>query len=87
MKKILLICSVLLFGCNNNYRVLDTSVIKGVVSAKEEGHTGIAATLSKVYIQTPKQTVVIQVPFDNENDYKVGDTAIVIIQRVEYEVK
>jgi hypothetical protein len=87
MKKILLICSVLLFGCNNNYRIIDTNVIKGIVSAKEEGYTGRAPRLPKVYIQTPKQTVVIQVPFDNENDYKVGDTAIVIIQRVEYEDK
>lgn len=87
MKKILLICSVLLFGCNNNYRIIDTNVIKGVVSAKEEGHAGRAPVLPKVYIQTPKQTVIIQVPFANENDYKVGDTAIVIIQRVEYEDK
>lgn len=87
MKKILLICSVLLFGCNNNYRIIDTNVVKGVVSAKEGGHAGRYTTLPKVYIQTPKQTVVIQVPFANENDYKVGDTAIVIIQRVEYEVK
>jgi hypothetical protein len=84
MKKIILICSMALFGCNNNdYNIIDTTILKGKVSAIEEGYRGRAARLPKLYIQDSKHTVTIDIPFANENDYKVGDSITVIVQQVE----
>lgn len=82
MKKLLLFVLVLI-GCNNDYHVVDISVVKGIVSAKEEGHRGRAVTLPKIYVQNSKKTIPIDIPFANENDYKVGDSIIVIIQQIE----
>jgi len=83
MKKILLICLIALFGCNNSYKIIGTTIVKGIISAKEEGHTGRSSTLPKLYIQDSKHTITIDIPFANENDYKVGDSITVIVQQVE----
>lgn len=83
MKKLLLFVLVLI-GCNNDYHVVNTSVIKGIVSAKEEGYSsGRTITLPKIYVQNSKKTISIDIPFANKNDYKVGDSIIVIIQQIE----
>ena len=83
MKKILLICLIALFGCNDSYKIIDTTIVKGIVSAIEEGHRGRASRLPKLYIQDSKHTITIDIPFANENDYKVGDSITVIVQQVE----
>jgi hypothetical protein len=83
MKKILLICLIALFGCNDSYNIMDTAIVKGIVSAKEEGHKGRLSNLPKLYIQDNKHTITIDIPFANENDYKVGDSITVIVQQVE----
>jgi|688.fasta_scaffold520627_3 hypothetical protein len=83
MKKILLICLIALFGCNDSYKIIDTTIVKGIVSAIEEGYRGRASRLPKLYIQDSKHTITIDIPFANENDYKVGDSITVIVQQVE----
>jgi hypothetical protein len=84
MRKILLIFLFGLYSCNNNgYKVIDTKIIKGKVSAIEEGHRGRASTLPKLYVQDNKSTVEVDIPFINENDYKVGDSITLVIQKIE----
>ena len=84
MKKILLIFLFGLYSCNNDgYNVIDTKIIKGKVSAIEEGHRGRSSILPKLYVQDSKSTVTVDIPFVNENDYKVGDSITLVIQQVE----
>ena len=83
MKKLLLIFSIGLFSCNDDYYIIDTKVIKGKVSAKEKGHLGRVSVLPKIYIQDNKHTIIVGIPFDNENDYDIGDSITLVIQQVE----
>jgi hypothetical protein len=83
MKKLVIFLSVLLFSCNNEYNIVDTKIIKGKVSAIEEGHRGRALRLPRIYIQDSKHTITIDIPFANEDDYKIGDSITVIIQQIE----
>jgi hypothetical protein len=84
MRKVLLIFLFGLYSCSNNdYKVIDTKIIKGKVSAIEEGHRGRAPILPKLYVQDNKSTVEVNIPFSNENDYKVGDSITLVIQQIE----
>jgi hypothetical protein len=84
MKNVLLICLLGLFSCNNNgYKVIDTTILKGKVYAIEEGHRGRVSRLPKLYVQDNKHTFEVDIPFTNENDYKVGDSITLVIQQVE----
>jgi hypothetical protein len=84
MKQLTIFLSVfLLFSCDSDYKVVDTKIVKGRVSAIEEGHRGRASTLPKLYVQDNKHTFEVDIPFANENDYKVGDSITLVIQQVE----
>lgn len=84
MRKVLLIFLFGLYSCSNNeYKVIDTKIIKGKVSAIEEGHRGRTSILPKLYVQDNKSTVEVNIPFSNENDYKVGDSITLVIQQIE----
>jgi hypothetical protein len=83
MNKLLLLSLILLLSCEDNYTVIDTKIVKGRVSAKEEGHSGRTSTLPKLYIQDAKHTIAIDIPFANEDDYNVGDSITLIVQQVE----
>ena len=74
---------MLLTSCNENYKVIETKVVRGVVSAKDEGHVGRSSLLPKFYVQSPKETVTIEVPFVDENLFQVGDTICVVVKTVE----
>jgi hypothetical protein len=84
MKQLIIFLSIfLLFSCDSDYKVIDTKIIKGKVSAIEEGHINRVSTLPKLYVQDNKHTFKVDIPFANENDYKVGDSITLIIQQVE----
>ena len=74
---------MLLTSCNENYKVIETKVVRGVVSAKDEGHVGRISTLPKFYVQSSKEIVTIDVPFADENLFEVGDTICVVVKTVE----
>ncbi len=84
MRKVLLIFLFGLYSCSNNdYKVIDTKIIKGKVSAIEGGHGGKVTILPKLYVQDNKSTVEVNIPFSNQNDYKVGDSITLVIQQIE----
>jgi hypothetical protein len=87
MKKLAIFLSALLLSCNSEYNIIDTKIVKGRVSAIEEGYKGRVAQLPKIYVQDRKQTITIDIPFANEHDYKIGDSITVIIQQVEHKKK
>lgn len=70
-------------GCSD-YQIINTTIFKGVVSDKvgygpENRHMGTCV----LYIQNSKQTKQVEIPYHSRNEYKIGDTAIMIIQQVE----
>lgn len=83
VKYVLLTCLLVLISCNNDYKIIDTKILKGKVSAKEEGLTGRAPRLPKLFVQDNKHTVIVDIPFENDDDFKVGDSITLVIQQVE----
>ena len=83
MKKFIkiLILALLLNSCSD-YEVVDTKIVKGVISAKDEGRRGRFKTLPKFYVQSAKETIKIDIPFADENLFKVGDTICVVVKTV-----
>jgi hypothetical protein len=75
--------ALLLNSCINEIKVVDTRVVRGVISAKDEGHRGRFATLPKFYVQSSKETVTIDVPFADEDLFKIGDTICVVVKTIE----
>ena len=85
MKKIIKILTLaLLLSSCSDYEVIDTKVIKGVISAKDEGNNrfGRFAKLPRLYVQSTKETTTVDVPFEDENLFKVGDTICVITKTI-----
>ena len=74
---------MLLSSCNGDYKVIETKVVKGVISAKDEGHVGRSPLLPKFYVQSAKEIITIDVSFTDENLFKVGDTICVVVKTVE----
>jgi hypothetical protein len=85
MKIVMLI--LLLNSCSFDYQVIDTKVVRGVISAKDEGRIGRSPSLPKFYVQSAKETIVIDIPFAEENLFKVGDTICVVVKTVKDNTK
>jgi len=85
MKKILfLLFLISLFSCEEpQYRHVGQEVIKGKVSAFSEGHVGRVATLPRIWVQDNKNTIEVEIPFSLENQWKVGDSCLLIIEKYE----
>jgi hypothetical protein len=83
MKKILFITLIGLFmGCSD-YQIINTTIFKGVVSDKVvRNPEGISVGSCFLYIQNSRQTKRVEIPYENRDEYKIGDTAIMIIQQV-----
>ena len=83
MKKILFITLIgLLMGCSD-YQIINITIFKGVVSDKvvSTPHTR-SRGFCTLYIQNSRQTKQAEIPYENRDEYKIGDTAIMIIQQV-----
>jgi hypothetical protein len=84
-KLITILLLAVLSSCNQEYEVVSTEVVKGVVSAKEEavpGGYGRPYKPTKLYIQTPTFTKQVELPHKFKDEYNIGDTAILIIQTI-----
>ena len=83
-KFIKIVMLALLLNSCSDYDVIDTKVVRGVISAKDEGRCiGRFQTLPKFYVQSTKETITIDVPFADENLFKIGDTICVITKTIE----
>lgn len=86
MKKLILLCGLLLLAsCDEHeYRHIGQEVIDGKVSMTKEGiSTGRYAVLPKIWVQTPTTTREVDIPFDYEGKWKVGDNCLLIIEKYE----
>jgi hypothetical protein len=83
MKKILLIqAGLMLFSCTEpKYVSIGQEIVDGKVSATKRGHGGRISELPKLWVQTNKVTKEIEIPFEYEGRWKVGDSCLLIIQK------
>ena len=81
----LIIILLTITSCNNFiYTEISTEIIDGKVSAIEAGfprHGHRDSRLPVIYVQNSKQTVKVQIPFEYENKWKVGDRCLLIVKK------
>jgi hypothetical protein len=73
---------LLLTSCTEQkYTHIGQEIIDGKVSATKRGYSGRIAELPKLWVQTDKVTKEIEIPFEYEGRWKVGDSCLLIIQK------
>jgi hypothetical protein len=83
MKKIhILLLTLLFISCQEpKYVYIGQEIVNGKVSATKEGYVGRYSRLPKIWVQTNKVTKEIEIPFEYEGRWKVGDSCLLIIQK------
>jgi hypothetical protein len=83
MKKLLLILSVLLISCESKYSYKDShenAIISYIEIRKPDGKSG---EYCNVYIHTEKETIRINVGYENKDKFKVGDAIPLMLVLIE----
>ena len=83
MKKLFTILLAMLFvSCTETrYTYIGQEIIDGKVSAVEEGVAGRTAIMPKIWVQTATTTKEVDIPFEYEGRWKVGDSCLLIIKK------
>jgi hypothetical protein len=83
MKKILaLSVGLILLSCQEpKYISIGQEIIDGKVSATKRGHSGRVSQSPVIWVQTDKVTKEIEIPFEFDGRWKVGDSCLLIIQK------
>jgi hypothetical protein len=83
MKKLLLALITLLFSCEEEkYTHIGQEIIDGKVSATREGHVGRGTSQRPtLWIQNATETKEVEIPFEYEGRWKVGDSCLLIIEK------
>lgn len=78
MKNIhILLLTLLITSCTTpKYEHIGQEIIDGKVSAIKEGYGG-----RKIWVQTPTETKEVEIPFEYEGRWKVGDSCLLIIEK------
>ena len=74
---------VLLYSCGSENLTFDSQeIIDGKISATKKGYNGVRYSYNpKIWIQSPTQTRELEIPFEYENRWKVGDSCLLIVQK------
>jgi len=83
MKNIhILILALLFVSCREHkYTHIGQEIINGKVSAIKNGYRGRYGRLPKIWVQTPTTTKEVEIPFEYEGRWKVGDSCLLIIEK------
>ena len=85
MKKILVLSvGLILLSCQEpKYRSIGQEIIDGKVSATKRGYNNGRGVLQNpvIWVQTDKVTKEIEIPFEFDGRWKVGDSCLLIIQK------
>jgi hypothetical protein len=83
MKNIHVLLLALLFtSCTEQkYTHIGQEIIDGKVSAVREGHTGRYSSYPVIWVQTATATRQVQIPFEYEGKWEVGDSCLLIIEK------
>lgn len=84
MKYLILVFSLLLISCTEpKYVHIGQEIIDGKVSATKEGRGGRTVTSPKIWVQTATTTKEVEIPFEYDGRWKVGDSCLLIIEKYE----
>jgi len=87
MKNIhVLLVSLLIISCTQpKYKSIGQEIIDGKVSAIKGGSADSRASnrFPKIWVQTTTTTKEVEIPFEYEGRWKVGDSCLLIIQKYE----
>jgi hypothetical protein len=79
---LLLLLTLLFISCKEHkYEQIGQEIIDGKVSATAEGHIGRLSTSPKIWVQTATETKEVEIPFEYEGRWKVGDSCLLIIEK------
>jgi hypothetical protein len=83
MKKILVLSvGLILLSCQEpKYVSIGQEIIDGKVSATKRGRSGRVSQSPVIWVQTDKVTKEIEIPFEFDGRWKVGDSCLLIIQK------
>lgn len=86
MKKLVLALLIFCSCSNAKYEKIGQEILDGKVSASKGGYSssgdvGDGTTYPKIWVQTETQTVEVDIPFELENRWKVGDSCLLIIEK------
>jgi hypothetical protein len=83
MKNIqILIVILLLISCTEpKYTHIGQKIVDGKVSATAPGHSGRVATRPRIWVQDATNTQEVEIPFEFEGRWKVGDSCLLIIEK------
>ena len=83
MKFLFLFSFILLLSCNNdNLTFVSQEVINGKVSETKKGvHGSEYEVMPKIWVQSPTQTKEVEIPFEYEDKWKIGDSCLLIVQK------
>jgi hypothetical protein len=81
MKKLLLLLFPFLLSCEGELSYIGQEIVDGKISAVKEGFSGRTGSLPKIWVQTPTSTRKVDIPFEYEGRWKVGDTCLLIIEK------
>jgi hypothetical protein len=94
MKNIyILILAIIFISCEQpKYTSIGQEIIDGKVSATKNGieayGRGSIDNLPKIWVQNATETKEVQIPFEYEGRWKVGDSCLLIIEKYrENEIK
>jgi hypothetical protein len=84
MKKVFLVlvlCIIISSCTDSKYEYIGQEIIDGKISAVEKGGIGRWGYLPKIWVQTPTETRAVEIPFEYQNRWKVGDSCLLIIEK------
>ena len=82
MKNIsILLIATLITSCTQpKYEHIGQEIIDGKVSATAPGHSGRVASRPRIWVQNATETKEVEIPFEYEGRWKVGDSCLLIIE-------
>lgn len=84
MKKYIIICLLFLCSCvEQEYEHIGQEIIDGKVSATKEGvmFSRGKGNYPKIWVQNATNTKEVDIPFEYEGRWKVGDSCLLIIEK------
>ncbi len=83
-----LLFSLMFISCTRNeYTKIEQEIIDGKVSAITKGHIGRITTLLKIWVQNTTNTIMVEIPFEYENRWEIGDSCLLIIEKYKENTK
>ena len=87
MKNIhVLLISLLVISCTQpKYKSIGQEIIDGKVSATKEGipYSRGSGNSPKIWVQNATETKEVEIPFELDGRWKVGDSCLLIIEKYE----